>query len=88
MTIIGHRRISKEFVIPLHATKGWRAREYLPSGSTMFPSDILLAYFDRHPRPSRRGDFIFPNEAKREASLMRHGWYRRKLRLEATEARP
>lgn len=37
------------------------------------------------PTPSRRRkrvDFVFSSEAARKASLMRHGWYRRKMRAE------
>lgn len=78
MTIVGHRRISSEYVIPLHATKGWRAREYLKSGSEQFPSDVFLGYFRRIP-PTQRSGFQFLNEAARLASLTRHSWYRRKL---------
>lgn len=34
-------------------------------------------------RPRRPGvDFVFPNEAAQRASLMRHSWYRRKMRKE------
>lgn len=79
----------------LHATKGWRrvshqrqtfiahrrtsASEWRAADRTTF--ERMTNGVPKWSRP----DFQFPNEAAREASMLRHGWYRRKLaRLEAT----
>lgn len=92
--------IHHQVITALHATKGWRPHSYdrklhevkeLPTIDQWRAADITV--FVRNPDlpPKVRPEygFQFATEARREASLMRHGWYRRRLaRLEATGIQP
>jgi hypothetical protein len=80
-----HWIVTKHTIITeLHATKGWRQtmhhketqrRRKLPSVKEWRLNDVTT--FDRTMPRKDRVDFKFASEAHRQASLMRHGWYRR-----------
>ena len=75
----------------LHATKGWRTvqREQKTISFRQFiekDKEFYTITFDRYRAPrQRQTELHFKDEAARERSLLRHGWYRRKLRKEAME---
>lgn len=75
----------------LHATKGWRVirKERVivsrPRGGLRLPRHHQL--FTRTRKRGEEKEYRFAkllaNEAARERALMRHGWYRKKLRKQA-----
>ena len=76
----------------LHSTKGWRPSALV--NANHFPWKPVVGAFHWRPNPKKRH---YPSDAGRwmrnrtpivgpKPDLMAHGWYRRKMRLEAQHA--
>lgn len=85
----GHWEVTKHTIVnELHATKGWRTimrhQQTQKRKRPPFTSEREAHTTSRFERAMPRKEPKYPEINIPEAMLMRHGWYRRKVRNELT----